>query len=1250
MAKKFNKQQREILARKLGYDGPMNMFDQFVKSDPAMERKYNTVVEKFMARGGVVKKYQEGGAVPVQNQMNDRVASRMAANTDPNISEYRKDSDAFRNQLWEKYYAPGVNKLLQDYGAKENVLKNQIETTIQKGKQDTDAYLKNLVSNETNALLNSPAYKNELDALRAALPKMQAAPLSDQGFEIPNQRGLGGGLYPFSNETDKQIAINSVANKIKRREDQAKLQVVQDLMAKYNVDSFNRAKNTFFDFSKPGHLEDAIAAITETATPIELENRVAPTLNTLYAQQEQLLGEKDRSLITYNEQATKDFDNLNATVLRYSQVLDNDKFKKLDDLKNDYIKKYGDAFYGDKQILDQYNKDYQNIEAQFNQQLNTLYSPDFDIRTQSFADLRKQVEQDTAAKQEAQRRQTEQLLASGQIPDVSGRQLSPIPFPDMTQMKPLMPNVVGLTGEQAYNLINQTLQNYARNTGQTIDAVRANPEIQQQVTKAMEANLSARGADLPGAGAGATTGLAGVMGVGTTATQTPTAGTTAGTGGSGTTATTTPQIPSTGATGGTGTTATTTPQLPTTGATGTPTSTGAGVTTTGATGTQMANIPTTDTVTRVNIPQVTAATVPTEPGQMVSPTGAPAEAAKIPGAVVSGTAQVTPTAPQAAATMEAATATGAVSGELAGLQPAQGAVSEQAQVQAATMEPTSTALAGMQAAQTTAGQVQGAPTRELVAGELIEGPTVDRAAVESLLAKNEAAQGVVTEDMTVQGQLAKLTSNFEANNPPAWAAGALRNATATLAQRGLAASSLAGQAVIQATIESALPIASADAQIYREMGIQNLTNRQQMAVLSAQQRAAFLGQEFDQAFQTRVTNAATISEIANLNFSAKQQIALENARLTESVNLANLNNRQALVMANAAQIATLETANLNNRQQANVLNAQAFLQMDLTNLSNQQQTALFKSQSMIQSILSDQAAENAARQFNASSINQVNQFYDGLTAQIKQFNATQTNAMNQFNVSQINSVAEFNASQQNARDQFNAEYRRIIDQSNAEWRRNIALADTAAINRANEVNATAALGISTIEYNNLWQTYRDNIEYAWKTGENALDRENELARQVLAKQATIEAAKFQIEAAKYQALGGLAAQIFDKGGIAAAAGSTIIGAVTGLAAGVRNAISGGSSSGVNFNKVTGPNAGWTYYSDGKDTIGIDPQGSVYYNNTLVADDQLAYTEYGYSQNDLYGYGEAPDYVGSDLYGYSGSDTRDEIDSYIFPTD
>ncbi len=59
-------------------------------------------------------------------------------------------------------------------------------------------------------------------------------------------------------------------------------------------------------------------------------------------------------------------------------------------------------------------------------------------------------------------------------------------------------------------------------------------------------------------------------------------------------------------------------------------------------------------------------------------------------------------------------------------------------------------------------------------------------------------------------------------------------------------------------------------------------------MLAAQQRAQFIGQEFDQEFQTRVLNASKVSDIANRNFTAEQQIALENSRIANSVKLTKL--------------------------------------------------------------------------------------------------------------------------------------------------------------------------------------------------------------------------------------------------------------------------------------------------------------------------------------------------------------------------
>lgn len=462
-------------------------------------------------------------------------------------------------------------------------------------------------------------------------------------------------------------------------------------------------------------------------------------------------------------------------------------------------------------------------------------------------------------------------------------------------------------------------------------------------------------------------------------------------------------------------------------------------------------------------------------------------------------AQVTPTV---AATTEAVTTAPAVDTTLAQTQAAQGVVSEEAQVTAATMEPTSTAIGELGAAQTGAVQVDGAPTRTLEGGELVT-PVADAQQAAAFTEEVKAAQADPSSKATVQGQLGELMQSFEDGKTPAWAAGAMRNVTAQMAARGIGSSSMAGQALIQAALESALPIATADAQTYASFEMANLNNKQQRAMLAAQQRAEFIGQEFDQGFQARVLNANKISDVANMQFTAEQQVALENANMAHTTNLANLTNRQALVMAEAAQISQLEVANLNNRQQAQVMNAQAFLDMDMANLTNEQQTTMFKAQERVNALMSDAAAENAARQFNATSENQTNQFFAGLQKDINTFNAAQSNAQNQFNAGEANAIEKFNSEMDNQRQQFNAQNRLLIDQSNAQWRREVATADTAAINRANEINAKAMLDISNSAYNDLWQAHRDDMDWAYQMAEGEADRINALARATLAADAEI---------------------------------------------------------------------------------------------------------------------------------------------------
>ena len=516
--------------------------------------------------------------------------------------------------------------------------------------------------------------------------------------------------------------------------------------------------------------------------------------------------------------------------------------------------------------------------------------------------------------------------------------------------------------------------------------------------------------------------------------------------------------------------------------------------------------------------QIQGVGVTPEAGQFIPTTqGQVAGAVAVPTALATTTMAEVPT-PTDASVMTPELASANVTSTLSTVEAAQTTQDPRAQVVAA--QQTKSTVGDLDAAQGTATVLTNPIQREIQAGELVSS-TANAERAKAFTEQIEAATATPTDKATVAGQLASLTADFDATNPPAWAAGAIRGVQAVMQQRGLGASSIAGQALVQAAMESALPIAQADARTVATFEAQNLSNRQQRAVLAAQQRAQFIGQEFDQEFQTRVLNASKVSDIANRNFTAEQQIALENSRVANTVNLQNLSNSQALVMAEASALANLDTANLNARQQAAVQNAQNFLQQDMANVSNQQQVELFKAQQRVQSLFTDQAAQNASRQFNASSQNQVDQFFANLATQSAQFNATQANAQSQYNAGQRNVLERFNAELNNQRDTFNAQNRLVIDQNNAQWRRQIATADTATTNRINELNANNLLNISNLAYNNLWQYYADTMEWAWTSAENELNRYADMSIANLNADTQTEVAKRGESTAAGSAIGSL---------------------------------------------------------------------------------------------------------------------------------
>ena len=362
-------------------------------------------------------------------------------------------------------------------------------------------------------------------------------------------------------------------------------------------------------------------------------------------------------------------------------------------------------------------------------------------------------------------------------------------------------------------------------------------------------------------------------------------------------------------------------------------------------------------------------------------------------------------------------------------------------------------LAGTQVATPTA-QTAAQMTAAQVSGNI---PTMT-AATGTVTQPMTGATGAITSDATVRGQLESLQNEVQTalntGNPlPVWARGAAKATEAAMANRGLSASSMAAEALAEGIMNSAIPIAKADADSYKQMIFQNLSNNQQAAIT----------------------------------------------------------------------------------------NAQAYLKMDLANLSNRQQANLQNINTRQNFLLSDQAASNAAFQFNATSQNQVNQFYDKLnttiadqnaarldamkkfaeaeTSKINALNAQNTIAVNEANAKREATVKQFNATLENQRQQFNVQNQRTIDQSNVVWRRAINTANTAAVNASNQTNAQNLLNLSNWGLSSAWQQWRDEASWVNTSSENMENRNHNLAMAALERSTAVDLQDSASKDAMYQMIG-----------------------------------------------------------------------------------------------------------------------------------
>lgn len=295
-----------------------------------------------------------------------------------------------------------------------------------------------------------------------------------------------------------------------------------------------------------------------------------------------------------------------------------------------------------------------------------------------------------------------------------------------------------------------------------------------------------------------------------------------------------------------------------------------------------------------------------------------------------------------------------------------------------------------------------------------------------LLAQQLGDGNYVDSKATLQGQLEILQNQFvdpATGEPkiPSWAAGTARNVSKIAAFKGMSGSA-ATAAMSQALLEASIPIAQADSQFFQTLTLQNLDNRQQSVI----------------------NTANTLSKFEQTN----------------------TDNRMAAAIQNAKNFMDMDMANLSNEQQSKVINNQQRVQAILTDAGAQNAEKAFKA-----------TADMDMDKFYDSLNTQINQYNSTQDLDAQKFSSTMEDSREkfykemQYNVDVANAKwrqeVQLNEDQQ-AHEAATTDVKNMVDlsvnQLNQIWDRSDALLDYAwkssesELDRKNELAKIALTG------------------------------------------------------------------------------------------------------------------------------------------------------------------------------------------------
>lgn len=363
--------------------------------------------------------------------------------------------------------------------------------------------------------------------------------------------------------------------------------------------------------------------------------------------------------------------------------------------------------------------------------------------------------------------------------------------------------------------------------------------------------------------------------------------------------------------------------------------------------------------------------------------------------------------------------------------------------------------------------------------------------------------GNLPEEGLVGNQIASLLDGIENGEIPTWAKPAYAAVSQAMARRGLDISTVGAENLMNSIIQSAMPIAQANAQAIQQTVMQQVDIEAKAAEADAQRAQGVASQNAQNVFAM---------DVKNLEIEA--QTELFNKKFLQTVTLTNASNEQQAMMQNAVSQANMDIANLGKNERLAAQNAKTFLAMEVTNLSNEQQASVMDAQARNNAMLSNQAADNFAKNANATRQQDVDKFMASVAVTIATTNANSHNAavtfnknsknaaearrlavdadLSKANAAMVNDIAKHNSMVEFERNKFNTEKAQMVEVSNVDWRRKTNLANTAANNAVSMQNAMNSYDLEKTAMAMIWQENRDKAHYEWQSSQNEATRKTQL--------------------------------------------------------------------------------------------------------------------------------------------------------------